>query len=77
MDENLPKYKTSEKPEETDAPKIYVLDLSDIIGRTFLMKPQEYGQNFRFHIFKIDEQEPGQTHFICSVNDDKYKKIMS
>ena len=53
MDENLPKYKTSGKTRETNAPKIPALNISDIIGPTFLMPPQEYGENFRVCITKM------------------------
>ena len=48
------------------------------------MPPQEYGQNFRVHIVKmIDnhktklEKDPDHIQFICSVDDDQYKDIMS
>ena len=47
------------------------------------MPTQEDGQNFRVHIVKMVyhhetklAQEPGQTQFICSVNDDQYEDIM-
>ena len=53
MDENPPKDKTSGKTGETNAPKIPVLDTYHIIGYTFVMIPQEYGQKLRFCIVKI------------------------
>ena len=84
MDENLPKDKTSGRTGETNSPQMPVLNTSDIIGRTFLIPPQEYGQNFRVHIVKmIDnhktklEKDPDHTQFICSVYDYQYIDIMS
>ena len=48
------------------------------------MRPQEDGQKFWVHIFKIVDyheaksaQYPGHTQSICYVNDDQYEKIMS
>ena len=46
MDENLPKYETSGKNGEINVPKISVLNTSNIIGRMFIMPPQEYGKKF-------------------------------
>ena len=84
MDENLPKDKTSGRTGETNSPQMPVLNTSDIIGRTFLIPPQEYGQKFRVHIVKmIDnhktklEKDPDHTQFICSVYDYQYIDIMS
>ena len=63
---------------DTNAPRMNVLNKYDIIGCTFLMPPQEYGQNFRVLIVKIIDchekklaQEPGNTQFTCSVIDDQ------
>ena len=44
MDKKLPKTKRMKNNGETNAPKIPVLDYSDIIGCTFLMPPQNYCQ---------------------------------
>ena len=80
MDED----KTFLKPGDTNAPKMHLLDSSDIVGCIFLMPHQEDGQKFRVRIIQIiDEhekklaQDPGHTQFICSVNDDQHKEIIS
>ena len=56
-----------------------VLNTSDIIGRTFIMSPQEDGQKFWVCIVNIIddhettlEQEPGHTKFICYVDDGQF-----
>ena len=74
----VPKDKTSIKTDDTNSPKIPVLNTLDIIGHIFLMPPQWYGQKFRVLIVKIMyyhetklAQDPGYTQFICSVSFDK------
>ena len=58
MGENLPKEKTSEKTGDTNAPKMPVLNTSSIIGCTYIMPPQEYGQKFQVRIVKmVDEHD--------------------
>ena len=52
MDENLPKYETFGKTGDTNAPKMTILNTSDIICRKFLIPPQEYGQSYRFILLK-------------------------
>ena len=71
MDKNLPKGKTSGKPGETNAPKMHVLDSSDIICHIFLMPNQENGQKSQVCTVKITKlaQNPVHTQFICSIND--------
>ena len=53
-----------------------VLNTYDIIGRSFILPPQEDGQKLRVHTDKINDyhetksaQYTGHTQFICSVND--------
>ena len=60
-----------------------ILNTSDIIGHTFLMTPQEYGQTFGAHIVKMIyyheiklAKDPGHAQLICCVNDDQYKNII-
>ena len=66
---------------ELNMPVIYP---TDIVGRTFLLEPQEDGQRHRARIVKeIQDHEAGVEHnpdkikFICSVNDDEYEEILS
>ena len=62
MNENLTKDKTTRKTGEANAPKNIVLNTSDIIGRTFLMPPQEYGQTYRVCIVKIINDQKNNYH---------------
>jgi hypothetical protein len=73
-------------------PPMPVIDLSELIGRTFLMDKED-GQRHQAHILnvineeeickRIDEHEgelfwqPGHVQFVCSVNDDNYEEILS
>jgi hypothetical protein len=73
-------------------PPMPVIDPSQLIGRTFLMYKED-GQCHRAHILNvIDEEEickhieehegelfrqPGHMQFVCSVNDDDYKEMLS
>ena len=61
-----------------------ILDPTDLVGRTFLMDPQENGKRYRTKILealvKNEEQlakHPDHIKFICSVNDDMYKEILT
>ena len=46
----------------TNAPNMDVFNTYDIIGRKFIMSPQEYGQKFRVRVVKIiDEYEKNIT----------------
>jgi hypothetical protein len=56
----------------------------ELIGRTFLMNPQEDGQRYRARIVeavedhqsKVNEQND-RVKFVCSINDEQYEEIMS
>jgi hypothetical protein len=59
------------------------VDSNDLVGRTFLMPPQEDGQ--RFHACSVRAIEDHEwnlakdedcIHFLCSINDDQFEKIM-
>jgi len=57
---------------------------SDLIGRTFLLDPQEDGQRFHARIVEAVEdhdaklhQRPERFKFCCSINDDQYEEILS
>jgi hypothetical protein len=60
-----------------------LVDTSDLIGRTFLTE-QDDGQKHRARIAAAIEDHDANTEknsermrFVCSVNDDKYKEIMT
>jgi hypothetical protein len=60
-----------------------LVDTSDLIGRTFLTE-QDNGQKHRAQIVAAIEDHNANTEkileqmcFVCSVNDDKYKEIMT
>ena len=70
--------------EETNVPKMPVFSPDDIVGRTFLLEPQEDGQRFRARIVRaIKDQDdelarhPDKIKFLCSINDDQYEEILS
>jgi hypothetical protein len=57
---------------------------SDLVGRTFLMDPQENGQRFRARIVRAIENHDGdiednptRIQFLCSVNDDESEEIIA
>ena len=69
---------------ETKELNMPVINPTDIVGRTFLLEPQEDGQRHRARIVKeIQDHEagvernPDKIKFICSVNDDEYEEILS
>jgi len=56
----------------------------DLVGRTFLLEPQEDGQQFRARIVKAIEnhednlnKDPERMQFLCSINDDALEEVMS
>jgi hypothetical protein len=61
-----------------------VVDPNDLVGRTFLMPPQEDGQRFRARIVRAIKdherdlaKDEARIHFLCSINDDQFEEIMS
>ena len=61
-----------------------IVDPNDLVGRTFLMPPQDDGQRFRARIVRaIQDHEQNlakdedRIHFLCSINDDQFEEIMS
>ena len=59
-------------------------DPTDLVGRTFLMDPQENGKRYCTKILEalVENEEqlakhPDRIKFICSVNDDMYKEILT
>jgi hypothetical protein len=76
---------SSDHGEENDSvTPMPIVDPNDFVGRTFLMPPQEDGQRFRARIVRaIKDHERNLAkdedciHFLCSMNDDQFKEIMS
>jgi hypothetical protein len=61
-----------------------VVDPNDLVGRTFLMPPQEEGHRFRACIVRAIEdhewnlcKDDNRIHFLCFINDDQFEEIMS
>ena len=59
-------------------------DPSELIGRTFLLPPEEDGQRFRGKVIEalIENRrdlsnQPDRIKFRCSVNDDEFEEILS
>jgi hypothetical protein len=70
--------------ESEGATPMAIVDPNDLVGRTFLMPPQEDGQRFRARIVRaIEEHEKGlaqesaRLKFLCAVNDDQFEEIVS
>ncbi len=56
----------------------------DLVGRTFLLDPQEDGQRHRARIVKVIQdheddlmQDPMRIKFLCSVNNDTAEEVIS
>ena len=61
-----------------------IFDPTDLVGRTFLMDPQENGERCRTKILEalVESEEqlakhPDRIKFVCSVNDDMYEEILT
>ena len=61
-----------------------IFDPTGLVGRTFLMDPQENGERYHTKILEVsvesEEQlakHPDHIKFICSVNDDMYEEILT
>ena len=57
---------------------------SDLVGRTFLLDPQEDGQCYRARIICMVEdhdsdieENPTRVKFVCSLNDDQLEEIVT
>ena len=60
------------------------IDPADLIGRTFLMPPEEDGTRLRAKIIEAIEtkerdlaNDPVRIKFRCSVNDNEYEEIIA
>ena len=79
--ENIPDISTTE---ENDENKTVYTNPSDLVGRTFLMKPRDDGQRFQAHIVDCIEshedtftKQPEHIKFRCSINDDQYDELLT
>jgi hypothetical protein len=64
--------------------QLEIIKPSELIGRTFLMEPQEDGQVFRARIVQAItdnerklEENPDRIKFLCSMNNDAFKDIVT
>ena len=65
-------------------PLLPVFNPEDLVGRTFLLDKQEYGQRFRARIVQLVEDHessvennPACLKFVCSVNDNQAEEILT
>ena len=64
--------------------RIPVVHLSEIVGRTILVDPQEDGQQFRARVFEATKEQDKEQDkdevvhkFLVFVNDDQYEELLS
>jgi hypothetical protein len=74
----------ADKENKNTTPPMATISPHDLIGRTFLMNPQEDGQIYRARIVEAVKEHQNQVEersdrirFVCSVNDEQYEEIMS
>ena len=83
-EEVAPIIKSSNDEDKCPRKPMPFFDPTDLVGRTFLIVPQENGERYRAKILEVlvksEEQlakHPDCIKFICSVNDDMYKEILT
>ena len=83
-EEVAPITKSSNDEDESPRKPMPIFDPTDLVGRTFLMDPQENGERYVTKILEavVENEEqlakhPNCIKFICSVNDDMYKEILT
>ena len=83
-EEVAPIIKSSNDEDECPRKPMLIFDPTDLVGRTFLMDPQENGERYHTKILEVsvesEEQlakHPDHIKFICSVNDDMYEEILT
>jgi hypothetical protein len=74
----------SDENKENGEPPSVVFNPDDLVGRTFLLDPQEDGQQFRARIVKLIkdheekvEENPTKLKFLLSVNNDKAEEVIT
>ena len=83
-EEVAPIIKSSNDEDESPRKPMPIFDPTDLVGRTFLMDPQENGERYRTKILEalVESEEqlakhPDRIKFVCSVNDDMYEEILT
>ena len=84
-DDSAPEVIKSKHEEDLrEGKQMPTFDPTELIGRTFLLPPEEDGQRFRGKIVeKIIENEeglnnhPDRIKFRCSINDEQFEEILS
>ena len=83
-EEVAPIINSSNDEDESPRKPIPFFDPTDIVGRTFLMDPQDNGERYRMKILEVlvENEEhlakhPDLIKFICSVSDDMYEEILT
>ena len=83
-EEVAPIINSSNDEDESPRKPMPIFDPTDLVGRTFLMDPQENGEQYCMKILEVlvknEEQlakHPDCIKFICSVNDDMYEEILT
>ena len=76
--------KSSNDEDKCPRKPMLIFDPTDLVGRTFLMDPQENGERYHTKILEVsvesEEQlakHPDHIKFVCSVNDDMYEEILT
>ena len=83
-EEVAPIIKSLNDEDESPRKPMPIFDSTDLIGRTFLMDPQENSERYRMKILEalVESEEQLAKHpdcikFICSVNDNMYEEILT
>ena len=85
IDDSAPQVVKSKHDEDLkEGKQMPTFEPTDLIGRTFLLPPEEDGQRFRGKIiesiFENEEElnnQPERIKFRCSVNDEQFEEILS
>ena len=85
MDDSTPEVVKSKHDEDLrEGKQMPTFEPTDLIGRTFLLPPEEDGQRFRGKIIESileNEEElnnqPDRIKFRCSINDEQFEEILS
>ena len=83
-EEVAPIINSSNDEDESTRTPMPIFDPPDLVGRTFLIDPQENGERYRMKILEalVENEELLAKHqdcikFICSDNDDMYEEILT
>ena len=81
---DTPKVIKSKREHDSGEATMSTIDPADLIGRTFLMPPEEDGTRLRAKIIEAIEtkerdlaNDPVRIKFRCSVNDNEYEEIIA